>query len=108
MIDPTTLATVTAAVSVLGTEFTKGLAGEAGKNTWGQIKRLFGWNSEPQPSDLAGEVAKKLQESPDLASKVVKLLQENQGVGSASQLVGKIDAEKVVVAQVINASEFNM
>ena len=39
--DPITLATVTAGVAVLATEYTKGIASEAAKSTWNKIKALF-------------------------------------------------------------------
>jgi hypothetical protein len=108
--DPVTLATVTAAVSVLATECAKGIASSAGKDLWGKIKSLFGWQSEPQPSELAGSIASELQKDPRRAGEVLALLKQ---VGSANSfsasLVDKIDAEKVIAAQQINvAGDLNM
>ena len=45
--EPLTLATLTAAVTVLATEVGKGAAAEAGKSAWGKIKSLFKWSAEP-------------------------------------------------------------
>ena len=54
-IDPITLASVTAAVSVLGNEFLKGMVTEAGKRAWTGIKALFGWTSDPAPAEIPRE-----------------------------------------------------
>lgn len=108
MSDPITIATITAAVSVLGNEYLKGIASEAGSNTWQKIKALFGWSSEPQTSDIADEVAKKLCESPELIQKVWELLKNSQDAGTAAAMVGKIDAQKVVVSQTISTQTFQM
>lgn len=99
--DPITLATVTAAVTVLGSEFAKGALSEAGKDTWAKIKALFRWKRDPQPTQLAPAVAQRLQGDQELAKQIVTLLQQ-QPTGTPSSLVGSIDAEKVVVAQKID------
>ena len=52
VIDSAALATITAAVSVLGNEYLKGIAGEAGKATWSAVKSLFGWTSDPHPAEI--------------------------------------------------------
>jgi len=108
MIDPTVIATITAAVSVLGNEYLKGIASEAGKKTWQGIKSLFGWSSEPEISDIPTQVATKLQASPELIQQVLKLLQSDTETGVAKAMVGKINAEKVVVADTIVAQTFQM
>ena len=109
MIDPIALASITSAVSVLGNEFFKGVAGEAGKSTWAKIKTLFNWQSDPKPEDIPHTVATALNSSPELAGQVLALLKKDQ-TGSPSAMVGNIHAEngKVVVAQTIITSHFQM
>jgi hypothetical protein len=109
MIDPIALASITSAVSVLGNEFLKGIAGEAGKSTWAKIKTLFNWQSEPEAEDIPHAVATALTQSPQLAAQILDLLKQ-QDTGSPSAMVGNIHAEggKVVVAQTIITSHFQM
>ena len=108
MVDPITVATITSAVSVLGNECLKGIAGEAGKTLWGRIKSKLGWNSEPDPAAIPAETAKKLSASPELAKEILELLHTAKGVGVVGQMVGSITAEKVVVAETITAQTFSM
>jgi hypothetical protein len=95
--DPVALATITSAVSVLATESAKGLAGQAGKDTWARIKSVLGWKDDPAPEKLAPAVAERLANDDDAARAVVMLLRENASVGSAAAIVGNINAERVVV-----------
>ena len=108
--DPITLATVTSAVSVLGMECAKGMAGVAGKDLWDKIKSRLGFQGEPKTSELAQSVASRLASDEKLAAEIVALLKEHAGTGSsAGALVGSIDAEKVVVATRIDPhGDFNM
>jgi hypothetical protein len=107
--DPIALATITSALTVVATEVAKGAAGEAGKSLWNEVKSMFGWVQEPNKSDLAPDIAAKLVVDPELAKKVVQLLQAHpQDAGTAAALVGRIQAEKVVVAQRIDVGQFNM
>ena len=99
--DPVTLATLTGAVTVLASEVGKGIASAAGKNAWGKIKSLFRWSAEPAEADLSAGIAKALQANEALARQVVEILQA-QSTGTASKLVGTINAEKVVVAKKID------
>ena len=99
--EPLTLATLTAAVTVLASEVGKGAASEAGKSAWGRIKSLFRWSAEPAEADLSAAIAKALEANEALARQVVEILQA-QSTGTASKLVGRIDAEKVVVADKID------
>ena len=99
--EPVTLATLTGAVTVLASEVGKGIAGEAGKNAWSKIKSLFKWSAEPAEADLSADIAKALQANEALARQIVELLQA-QSTGTASKLVGTINAEKVVVADKID------
>lgn len=109
VIDPVALASITSAVSVLGNECLKGLATEAGKSTWTGIKNLLGWTSDPLPAEIPANVAKALTGSPDIAEKVLLLLKSNQ-TGTASAIVGKIEARggKIIVAQSIITDHFQM
>lgn len=98
--DPVTLATITSGVTVLATECGKGLAGQAGKDTWARIKSLLGWKDDPAPEKLAPAVAERLADDDATAQRVVMLLQENaNSVGSGAAIVGTINAEKVMVVK---------
>jgi hypothetical protein len=103
MLDPITLSSITAAVSVLGNEVAKGIASEAAKTAWGGVKKLFGWTSDPAPHEIPAQVAKTTEASPDIVGKLLELLKHNQ-TGTATQLVGKIEVSggKVVVANTVD------
>ena len=106
--DPIVLATVTSAVALCGTEFLKGAASEGGKQLWGKIMKLFGWQSPPTQSELAPAIAKRLLQDQELAGQIVRVLQKEPAT-SAAALVASVDAEKVVIAKEINVSgDFNM
>lgn len=94
--DPITLATVTSAVTMLATEAAKSAAGEAGKALWEKVKRRLGFASEPKPADLPVEIALKLSGDTAAAKDILKLISGDKSSRSAA-LVGRIDAEKVVV-----------
>jgi hypothetical protein len=95
--DPVALATVTSAVTLLATEAGKGLAGEAAKDLWTQIRTRLGLAKEPPRDELAPAVAGALAQDEGAAGDVVRLLQQHAGhAGDAAALVGRIDAEKVV------------
>lgn len=95
--DPITLATLTAAATVLGTECLKGFAGEAGKSVWGKVKKLLGWASDPQPAEIAKGVAERLQADPALGKELLSLLHALPQDHASAALVGHIDANKVQV-----------
>lgn len=99
--DPITLSTITASVTVLATEVGKGLASAAGKHTWEAIKKKFAWSEEPESAALAPQIAQELQAKPEVAREVVELLKQPH-IGSAQQLVGTLQAEKVIVASTIH------
>jgi hypothetical protein len=107
MVDPVTLATVTSAVTTLGLDIAKQVASDATKALWGKVKSLLGWTADPPPDRLAVEAAKKLAEEPELVARV-NLLLKAAPAEAAGQLVGSIDAEKVVVAGQIHAQMFTM
>lgn len=103
-IDPVTLPALAAGVSLLGDEYLKGIAGEAGKSAWAAIKLLFGWKSDPESAEIPARVSDGLTASPEIAEKLLDLLEASQ-VQSVKQLVGEIKAKghaKVVVTQNIH------
>lgn len=100
--EPITLAAATAAITVLGTKVAEGVAGEAAKTLWESLLKLFGWNTAP--SDLARATAEHLQAHPEHAAQAIRVLQ--QDTGPVGMLVGRIDADKVIVAQ--NIHNINM
>ncbi len=99
--DPVVLSTLTAAVTVLGTEVGKATASAAGKTAWQAILQRFGWSQAPPPAELPERIAEKLQAEPELALPVLEHLNREE-VGTAATLVARIDAEKVVVAHTIH------
>jgi len=106
MIDPVVLSSLTAAVSVLGSEYLKGIATDAGKSTWKGVKALFGWQSDPVPSEIPEKVTNALAASPEITEKLLELLKTSQS-GTATALVGKLEVSggKVVVAGSIDHLE---
>jgi hypothetical protein len=107
MVDPVTLATVTAAVANLGLEAGKQVLSDTGKHLWGKVKRALGWEKDPAPEELAESAAEKMKDRPELVKEVLALLKA-ESTQSVGQLVGKIDADKVVVAGEINTTNFSM
>lgn len=108
--EPISLAVLTAAVTTLATKAAEGFADEAGKSLWARVKGALGWTDEPAKPDLPVRVAEQLNADQALAKRVLALLNERQG-GDAGvrQLIGRIDAEKVVVNQTMHvAGDFNM
>lgn len=100
--DPVTLATVTAALTLVGTEATKGVASQAGKDIWGRAKQLLGWSKEPSQEEMPKAIASQLNGNDVLLNEVVALLQGAQSsepsVQMIGSLVGTLIAEKAVVA----------
>lgn len=110
--DPVALATVTSAVTMLASEAGKGIAGEAAKDLWGQIRRRLGLAKDPSKEELAPTVARALAEDEAAAGDVVRMLQQHAGqAGDAASLVGRIDAEKVIYIAnqtVVGGQTFNL
>lgn len=104
VIDPTALSVITSSIVVLGTKVTEGAISAAGKSLWENILKTFGWKTAPPITELAQKTAEHLQTHPEHATQAVQLLK--QDTGSVGMLVGRIDAEKVVVAQ--NIGTLNM
>ncbi|WIG93536.1 hypothetical protein [Myxococcus sp. SDU36] len=98
--DPVTLATVTSAITVLGTKVAEGLASGAGKSIWESVLKIFKWDAAPPVDGLAQATAEHLQAHPNHVAQTIQVLR--QDTGSVGMLVGRIDAEKVVVAQSIH------
>jgi hypothetical protein len=92
MLDPITLSSITAAVSVLGTEVAKGMASEAAKTAWEGVKKLFGWTSDPPTHEIPMQIAKAAEASPEIVGKLLELLKRNQ-TGTATQLVGNLEVQ---------------
>jgi hypothetical protein len=107
VIDAVVLSSLTTAVSVLGTDYLKGVGSEAGKATWTGIKTLFGWASDPAPAEIPEKITNALSASPELTEELLKLL-KNSEAAPAKALVGKIEVTggKVVVAGSVH--ELNM
>lgn len=107
VVEPAALVTISAAVSLVGNEYVKGVASEAGKATWSAVKSLFGWTSDPAPSEIPGKVTAALTASPALAEKLLPLLKSD---AAASAMIGKIEVSggKIVVAHIINTNTFQM
>lgn len=106
--DPIVLSSLTAAVSVIGNEYLKGIASDAAKSTWAGIKSLLGWSSDPAPADIPQKIAEATTASPELVEKLLALLKANQ-TGTATALVSNLTVNsggKVVVAQ--NITTLNM
>mgnify|MGYP005635612045 FL=1 len=107
--DPITLATVTAALTVLATECSKGAAKEVGEDLWTKAKSLLGWKKQPATTDLASAIAEKLHSDQDLMREMVKLLQQTNSVENVSALVQNVSAKKLVIIkdQTVNG-DFNL
>jgi hypothetical protein len=108
MTDPITIATITAAVSVLGNEYLKGIASDAAKSTWQSIKSLFGWKADPEPSSMAADAAEKLCASPELVEKILQLLNDAGAIGTAGAMVGRINAKNVIVSKTITTQKLEL
>ena len=108
-IEPSALASITAAVTLVWSDYLKGLATEAGKATWVGIRSILGWKEDPPAAQAPDQIAEKLRSSPDLAEKILQVLKTND-VGSATALVGKIESAggKVVVANTIVTDHFQL
>jgi hypothetical protein len=103
-LDPVAMATITSAVSVLGTEYLKGVGTEAGKATWNKLKSLLGWKEDPPAEEIPHAVATSLKTSPDLAQKILELLKDNRAAGVAASMVGKIDAKNVAIIETMHGN----
>lgn len=87
--EPISLATVTTAVVTLAIDAAKELAPQLTKDTWAQIKKMLGWDTEPLRGDLAPKVAQRLMTDESLALKVIEAI-KTLPTEASSQLVGNI------------------
>lgn len=99
--DPTAIAALTAALTALATEVAKGAASQAGKDAWGKIKQLLGSKPQAALDQAQALVTERLESDPKIVRELLDLLKSSQSA-SVSQLVGAIDAEKVIVAGTIS------
>ena len=101
MVDPISLATVTAALTLLATECAKGAASQAGQDLWSKAKSFFGWTKEPAAQELPKAIATRLHPDQSLLDQVITLLRdakrEDASVQNIGSMVGSLTAEKVVV-----------
>ena len=94
--DAITLAVATSAVVALGSKVAEGVASAAGKTLWTKIRAMLGFQELPPPATLAQSVAARLKDDDALARDVIKELQLHPDM-VAGQLVGNVDAEKVII-----------
>ena len=109
MLDLVALASIASAVAVLGNEYLKGVASEAGKSTWTGVKSLLGWNSDPTPAEIPAKVVNAVTTTPEVGEALLRLLKSND-TGSATSIVGNINAAggKIDVAHSITTDRFQM
>lgn len=100
--DIATIASISSAVTHLALKVTEGIASEVGKDSWRRIKALLGLTEEPKIEEVPVLTARALEANPAMATKLTELLQQS-GNMTVIQLVGSIQAEKVVVAQQIGS-----
>lgn len=84
--DPIALATVTSALTFLGTECAKGAASNAGKDIWSKTKSLLGWTKEPDAQELPKAIATRIHENEALLAELMKLLPEAMAPSSYVQI----------------------
>jgi len=73
------------------------VASEAGKDAWSKIKRLLGAKSQGALEHAQSVVAEKLESDTEVVRELLDLLKASQSA-NVGQLVGSINAEKVIVA----------
>jgi len=106
--DPVTIATITSGVTALAVEFAKSTLSEAGKDAWNKVKSVLGLAKEPKLEELPATVVARLGERPQLAHDLLVILKA-EGSGTARSLVGKVNAQNVVVAGTMSVSgDFQM
>ena len=96
----TVVAAITGALAALAAEVARGTASEAGKDAWRQIKRLLGPEPEAALDRAQTEITNALEADPGMVQELLQHLNRSESV-RARQLVGHIDAKKVVVADII-------
>jgi hypothetical protein len=100
--DPVMLATVTTALTHLGLKALDGTISQAGKDLWTTITHRLGWTAVPSADSLPTVIATQLKDDDALATELVALLQAHAQVGTASAIVGRIQANNVITAGTLN------
>jgi len=95
--DPSVIAAITGALTVLSAEVAKGAAGEAGKNAWKKITGLLGSKSSEALDTAQAAITHQLEINLETTQQLLELLKSSNSV-SVGRLVGSITAEKVVIA----------
>lgn len=83
------LASITAAVSILGNECESGMATEAGQATWTGIKVILGWTNNPLVAEIPQRAASIITTSPDIKDKILELLKAGK-TGTATDIAWTI------------------
>ncbi len=108
-IPPEALAAISSAAALVGHEFLKGTAGEAGKSAWLAVKGALGWTSDPQASEIKTKVEESLAAQPERTDKLLEVLKANQDSGVSGQ-VGSIvssGGKVTVIRNVYGGATFN-
>jgi len=95
--DDFTTAAVTA-IAAVALEATKETATQVAKATWGKIKGVLGWTTEPAPADVKALAEQTLAANPALTTQVQQILNDyRQQVGGVS--VGTITAKTAITGE---------
>jgi hypothetical protein len=86
--DPITIATVTAAATVIGVSVLRGTAPDADKAAWDELQEVFGWDKQPTTDDLSATIAYQLINEEDVAGQVVYIIKTNADKNTARLLGG--------------------
>lgn len=99
MVDPISLAVVTAEVAKLGADMAKGAAEKAGASLWSVLQQKIGITTEPDDPQLTFEVASKLARSQALIDETKALLEGSRMRNSGGVNIGslKIGGNSVIV-----------
>lgn len=100
-VDPTVVTTIISAVRLLMKSAASGAASEAGKAVWQRVQKILGWDETFGGStEVESKVRAAIRDDPEIARSLTIALQQNERE-PWGQLVGHIDAQKVVVAGTI-------
>jgi hypothetical protein len=108
-IPPEAVAAISSAAALVGQEFLKGTAGEAGKSAWLAVKGALGWTSDPPSPEIKTRVQESLAAQPELTEKLLEVLKANKDpmvseqVGSIVSHGGKV----TVIGNVYGGATFN-
>lgn len=108
-IPPEALAAISSAAALVGHEFLKGTASEAGKSAWLAVKEALGWTSDPPPSEIKTKVEESLAAQPELTERLLAVLKANENPAVSGQ-VGSIvshGGKVTVIGNVYGGATFN-